>query len=123
MKTSTALKAGFLLGFVFSGILVGLVLYWASSRPSTQPEPAAITAPTVSVPEVTDVAEVPPPPVAVTTNPPPTAAAGFQVIVGANPSLGNSTFTPPTNSVVVTNQTQLSQLIERAKAAQKKSVR
>ena len=52
-----------------------------------------------------------------TNVPTPTKAEGFVVVVGANPRINpNQTFSPPTNSVAITNQAQLDLLVKQAKA-------
>lgn len=50
-----------------------------------------------------------------TTNSAPPEARSYKLIVGVNPMLNpNQTFSPPTNSVVITNRAQL--LLETRKA-------
>ena len=63
-----------------------------------------------------------------TQNPAPTVSApglktaSYKLIVGANPMIDQSQkFSPPTNSVVVTNEEQLQSLIEEAKKAHQKN--
>jgi hypothetical protein len=48
-----------------------------------------------------------------------TESDNYQLIVGANPSVGKETkFLPPANSVVVTNEAQLRLLIEQTRPKQ-----
>lgn len=49
-------------------------------------------------------------------------AADYKLVVGANPRFNrNQTFSPPTNSVVVTNEAQLQLLIEQEKKVRQQS--
>ena len=54
------------------------------------------------------------------TNPPP--QVGYQLIVGANPRLNtNQVFSPPTNSVAITNNEQLRLLIQKSRSVKQQA--
>jgi len=56
------------------------------------------------------------------SQPDPPSQPSFQIRVSGDPSMGQQQFSPPTNSVVVTNEAQLRMLIEQARAAQRQDV-
>ena|SRR3989338_1831928 len=84
-------------------------LWWRYSTPQKVmtdilPAQAEVSAPTNdSLPsQVTEVAKT----------------GNYRLIVGANPSLGVPVFSPPTNSVEITNELQLQLLIEQSRPKQ-----